>query len=416
MLKHGQENIDYQRNKPLPENASPEEEPCQPKNASQSEAVASDAVRYPNKKRLVSLDVFRGLTVMFMIFVNNGAGDEIFHPLTHSAWNGMTPCDLVFPFFIFIMGMSTYLSLKKTQFRCTRQTLAHVLRRTLLLFLIGLAINWTDMAFSGHPFDMSHLRIMGVMQRLGLCYGCCALSVMAIVKLTGKLHGVVILSGLLLVVYSVILLGFGGYEQDPRTNILAIVDQQVLGFDHLYHKSAVDPEGLLSTLSAIAQTLLGFYVAFLALGRTSNMKDKVTMLLTAGALLTVIGGLLSYGMPLNKRVWSPSYALLTSGLACSVLALLALAIDQGKQDTGGIGLGLKNMTLVFGTNPLLLYVVSEILAIIFGATGVKEAVYQVFLAFVGNGYWASVVYATAFVALHALMGYPLWKRHIFVKL
>ena len=121
-------------------------------------------------KRLVSLDVLRGLTVMFMIFVNNGAGEEIFSTLQHSKWNGMTPCDLVFPFFLFIMGISTYLSLRKGGFRWTHQQARKTVKRTLLLFLIGLLINWFDMAMDGRPLDFAHLRIMGVMQRIAICY------------------------------------------------------------------------------------------------------------------------------------------------------------------------------------------------------------------------------------------------------
>lgn len=379
--------------------------------------TASLQVDAPRRsKRLASLDVFRGLTVMLMIFVNNGAGDEIFHPLTHSVWNGMTPCDLVFPFFIFIMGFSTYLSLRKNQFRCTRQTLTHVLRRTFLLFVIGLAINWLDQAASGHALDWERLRIMGVLQRLALCYGCTALSVMGIVKLTHQLRGVPLLIVVLLAVYSVLLLCFGGYDYDANTNILAIVDRNVFGDSHLYHKSPVDPEGLLSTLSAIAQTLLGFYVAYLSLGRHSDVKDKAMVLFAAGALLTVVGGLLVSGMPLNKRVWSPSYALLSSGLACSILGLLVLALDLSPHKDRTFGSRLKTLCLVFGTNPLLLYVVSEVLAIFFGATGIKATAYDGIHSVITNGYWASVVYATAFVGLHALLGYALWKRHIFVKL
>ena len=135
-------------------------------------------------KRLVSLDVLRGLTVMFMIFVNNGAGEEIFSTLQHSKWNGMTPCDLVFPFFLFIMGISTYLSLRKGGFRWTPQQARKTIKRTLLLFLIGLLINWFDMAMDGRPLDFAHLRIMGVMQRIAICYGATVAAVLTIHHLT----------------------------------------------------------------------------------------------------------------------------------------------------------------------------------------------------------------------------------------
>lgn len=377
--------------------------------------------------RLVSLDVLRGLTVMFMIFVNNGAGEEIFSTLQHSKWNGMTPCDLVFPFFLFIMGISTYLSLRKGGFRWTHQQARKTVKRTLLLFLIGLLINWFDMAMDGRPLDFAHLHIMGVMQRIAICYGATVAAVLTIHHLTHSFRGLWLLVALLLTGYSVLLIVGGGYDYDSVTNILSRADHALLGDAHLYHKSPVDPEGLLSSLSAMTNTMIGFLVASWALrkeqpGQGHPHLVTLSRLLACGAIMAFVGWLLQFGLSLNKRVWSPSYVLLTCGIAASLQGLLVGWLDiywaqSLPTNSGSAGQPwMVNLTLWFGMNPLFLYVASEVVSIVFGATGVKNGVYSLLHVVILNGYWASVAYATLFVALHALMGWVLWKKRVFIKL
>lgn len=369
--------------------------------------------------RLVSLDVFRGMTVMFMIFVNNGAGEQIFSTLQHSKWNGMTPCDLVFPFFLFIMGVATYLSLKKTGFQWSWSVVRKVVKRSLLLFVIGLAINWFDMACDGRPFDLAHLRIMGVMQRIGLCYGITCFVVLALRSLSPKMEGLVGVITALLVAYSGMILMWGGYNYDAATNILAIVDRVLLGPAHLYRKSPVDPEGLLSTLPAIAHTLIGFATARWAFEKdaegASDSRRVMSRFLLCGALMLWIGFLLSFGLPVNKRIWSPSFVLVSCGFGALAQGMLVYWIDLRRRRENSPQ-PLTTAALVFGTNPLLLYVVSEVVGIGFGAIGIKSGVYDFLHSVIANGYWASAVYASLFVGLHALLGYLLWKRRIFIKL
>ena len=202
-------------------------------------------------QRLQSLDVMRGLTVAMMILVNNQYG-ESFAPLQHAKWNGMTPCDLVFPFFLFIMGISTYLSLMKTGFKPSAPVIRKIVKRTVLLFLIGLGIHWFDMALDGHATDLAHLRIWAVLQRIALCY--LAVSVFALT--VSHRHLIKTIVGLL-VLYALILIFGNGYDYDASTNILARVDLRLFGAGHLYHKSPVDPEGLLGTIPSVAHTLIG---------------------------------------------------------------------------------------------------------------------------------------------------------------
>lgn len=354
-----------------------------------------------NNKRLVSLDVLRGITVAGMILVNDGYGDT-FATLQHSKWNGMTPCDLVFPFFLFIMGISTYISLRKFQFRATGQVISKIIRRTVVIFAIGLFGNWFALLFK-EGFSIEHLRIMGVMQRIALCY--CAASLFALfVNHRYTLHVVFAI----LIAYTVILMVGNGYAQDA-TNIAARIDNAVFGYDHLYHKSAIDPEGLLGTLPAIAHTLIGFFCAKVMM-ESKDKHAKVMMFLLAGGILVIGGYLLQFGLPLNKRIWSPSYVLMTCGLCATIQGLLMYVIDiQGR----------KRWTmpfLVFGMNPLFLYVLSELMAIAFGHYGINDAIYGVIHSVVSNTYLASLCFALTYVLMCGLVGYLLYRKKIYIKI
>lgn len=356
-----------------------------------------------DNKRLISLDVLRGMTVAGMILVNNGYG-ESFEMLRHSAWNGMTPCDLVFPFFLFIMGVSMYVSMAKYSFQPTATVIRKVLKRTVLLFVIGLAIHWFDMALWGNPWDFAHLRIWAVLQRISLCYFFASLFALFCNHrfLLPTIIG-------LLVIYTVILLAGNGYAEDAQANILAQVDLKLFGYDHLYHKGPVDPEGLVGTISGVAHVLLGFYCGkFIKTKKTIEQKALAVFVL--GTACVILGYLLSYGLPLNKRIWSPSYVLVTCGLAALLLALFMFIIDIRNQKEWA------KPFQVFGVNALALYVASELLAILFGRFGISPAIYNALHAAIPGLKWASLAYALTFVCINYLIGYILWKRKIFIKL
>ena len=357
------------------------------------------------KKRLLSLDVLRGATVCLMILVNNGAGKHIYATLQHSKWNGMTPCDLVFPFFLFIMGISTYLSLEKTNFTWSRQVAFKIVKRTVLLFFIGLFINWFDMAISGNALDFSHLRIWAVMQRIAICYF--AVSIFALCcNHRHTIPAIVIL----LAAYSLLLIWGNGYAYDSQQNILAQIDIRLFGIEHLYHNSPVDPEGTGSSLSAIAHTLIGFYCGK-RMSDAKSTEEKVLRFLITGCFLVIIGYIVSFGLPLNKRIWSPSYVCMTCGLAAVTQGLLMYCID-----IKGIKTTRLTFFLVFGTNPLFLYVASELIAILFGYWEIKDKIYNLLSSLTPDPYLASLEYAALFMMMHAAIGYPLWKKKIYIKL
>lgn len=354
-------------------------------------------------KRLLSLDVLRGMTVFGMILVNNAGGELSYHSLQHSKWNGMTPCDLVFPFFLFIMGISTYIALRKFQFQPSGKVIRKILRRTFLILCIGWAIHWFEFACTGDFWPFAYLRLPGVLPRIALCYG-----IVSIMALYIKHTHLKWITGGLLIVYTLILCKGNGYAEDS-SNILAIVDQHLLGEAHLYHKSPIDPEGLVSTISAIAHTLIGFLCGRLIM-ETVDLEQKIIKLFVCGFILSAIGFLLIEWLPLNKRIWSPSYVLVTCGLAAMLQATLTWFIDvQGKKEWSRI-------FQIFGVNPLFLYVLSELTAIVLNVAQIKPAIYNGIHSCIMNPYMASAVYSLLFVGVMGIIGYPLYKRKIYIKI
>lgn len=354
-------------------------------------------------KRLLSLDILRGITVCGMILVNNAGGHVSYAPLRHSVWNGLTPCDLVFPFFLFMVGISTYISLRKFDFRPSQEVVKKIFRRTVLIILIGLAIEWFCSACAGDFFPVNTLRIPGVLQRIGLCYGIVSLMVIYI-----RHKYLPWIAGGLLVIYSILLLAGNGYACDD-TNILAIVDRSIFGEAHLYKKSPIDPEGLMSTLSAIAHTLIGFMCGKLILEKIS-VNRRIVKLIAAAVGMLAVGYILSIWMPLNKRVWSTSFVFVTCGWGALLLAVLMYVIDVKNVNKGW------TFFLVFGMNPLFLYVLSEVVAIVFSQWKIRQAIYYGITQLITDEYFASLIYAVLFCSLMCATGYILHRKKIYIKI
>lgn len=380
----------------------------------------------PKPKRLLALDIMRGITIAGMILVNNpGSWGHIYAPLEHASWNGLTPTDLVFPFFMFIMGVSTYFSLRKYEFKFSASAMLKILRRTVVIFLIGMFIAWfglflrgtlSGVAFWDAVLNFDHIRILGVMPRLAICYG-----VGSLIALWLRHKWLPTFVGGILVVYTVILLCGHGFEFADH-NIISIVDHKVLGPDHMYADTIdgvtlkFDPEGLLSTLPSIAHMLIGFICGGWLVSVKDN-RDRINRMFILGTILTFAGFLLSYGLPINKKIWSPTFVLTTCGLASSLLGLLIWIIDiKGKK-------GWCRFFEVFGINPLFLYCLGAILSIVMGAipvagTTLKGWVYKDVLMPVccDDATLASLVFAVLFVILNWLVGLILYKKKIYIKI
>ncbi|MDN5291023.1 MAG: hypothetical protein PWQ06_1262 [Anaerophaga sp.] len=364
-------------------------------------------------ERYLALDVLRGMTIALMITVNTpGSWQYVYAPLRHSSWHGCTPTDLVFPFFLFVVGVSMFFSFAKYGNTLNKASFNRLGRRTLLIFAIGLFLN----SFPQWMTDYSSLRIMGVLQRIALAYGFASLIVLSMKRKYIPYLGLAIL-----LVYWGILAWFGG--DDPYSlegNVTIPFDAAILGEQHLYTGFGIpfDPEGLLSTIPAVVTVLLG-YLTGVFISNTEKAKLPARLALY-GVLVTIIGRLWGFVFPINKPLWTSSYVLYTAGLAALVFALLIFIIDVK---------GYKKWTsffVVFGMNPLFIYALSGLWARTLGmlikfetadGTVVRGStwLYQhIFVPLAGNMN-GSLLYALTHVFFFWLIGYILYKKRIFIK-
>ena len=381
-------------------------------------------------KRLLSLDILRGITIAGMLLVNNpGTWSYLYRPLEHAEWIGLSPTDLVFPFFIFCMGVSMAFSLKKFNYKISRPLMWKIVRRTVVLFLIGWVVQWFGHLVrglcKGDPFaeavnNLDTLRYLGVFQRLALVY---FFGSLCVVLFNRKF--IPWLIGLILVAYALIL-GFGHGYDFSLENIIAQIDNSVLGTDHMYHESAYgesisfDPEGILSTLPCIAHVLIGYLVGRMILS-VHNNSERVSTMLLWGTVMLLAGWLLQYGIPCGKKMWSSTFVLITCGMAMCIQAMLIHFVDI-KGNKGSWARFFES----FGVNPLALYLIGTVLAILFGAIPlghdaeggnitVHSAVYDFFNSLF-NEYTASALYAVCFVLLNWVIGHILYKKKVFIKI
>ena len=367
------------------------------------------------KARLLSLDVFRGMTIAFMILVNTpGSWAHVYPPLLHAKWHGVTPTDLVFPFFLFIVGVSLFLSSCKFHHQLTGKATQKVIKRTLLIFLIGLALHW-------FPFKRSPetVRIMGVLQRIALAYGLAALVCLWLPLKQLWKAGLALLLG-----YWALMWGFGGEDPYSLTDNLARkIDLALLGENHLYGGFGIkfDPEGLFSTLPAMVTVMLGYYAGSMIKASQDHQKLIKNMLLT-GVLLIFLGLAWNIYFPLNKPLWTSSYVVYTAGIAFCFLAVLMEIID-----VRGYTRWTKPFQ-VFGLNPLIIYVLSGLIVkiILFmikweDAAGKTRNAYswfynEVFLALTpSQPKLASLFFALTIVGFCWLFGYVLYRKKIVIK-
>lgn len=354
------------------------------------------------RERLGALDAFRGLTIAGMLLVNNpGTWGAIYPPLEHAPWHGWTPTDLIFPFFVFIVGITTHLSLA-SQARTgvpDRTVVVGILRRGVLIILLGLLLH----AFPYFPLTrITDIRIPGVLQRIGLCYLAAAL-------LARKRS-----SGAVVVMVAVLLLGYWGLQtlvappglavptiDVPGETLSAWIDRTVFG-SHLWRQSRTwDPEGLLSTVPAIGTCLLGILTGRWLLG-PAPFAERLNGLFAAGALGMVAGLMWNWVFPINKNLWTSSYVVFTAGMACVAIGVCSWLIDVNKRRVWA------NPLITYGLNPITAFIGSGAMARVLGlihvsyegsSVSLQQAIYRA-----GFASWlpprnASLGYAIAFVLL-----------------
>jgi len=389
--------------------------------------MSTSLTNSPLQKRNVALDVFRGMTVCFMIIVNTPGNDvTTFSPLHHAAWNGFTPTDLVFPSFLFAVGNAMSFVMKKWTNMSQQQVVWKILKRTAIIFLLGYLMYWfpffrLDKAHNIISAPISHTRIMGVLQRIALCYGIASLMIYFL-----KVRTSIIICVLLLFLYWIILYMFGdtGQALSMTGNAGYKLDIWLMGKDHMYHGEGVafDPEGWLSTLPAISNAVAGFVVGQWIqkkarpddAGGRGNSYEGVTKLLLAGFALMVCGYFWDLLLPINKKLWTSSYVVYTIGIDCVIIATLIYIIQIQNKVTW------TKFFQVFGKNTLFIYLLSELLVTVLftipiGAnTNLFRWIYQNIFSYAG-GYVGSLLFAIAYMMLCWSIGYWLDKKRIYIK-
>lgn len=354
-------------------------------------------------RRLMSLDAFRGFTVAAMIVVNTPATEEyVFAPLRHAAWNGFTPTDAVFPFFIFAMGISLTLSYGKLKAKGaqTGQVLFKTAKRALLIFLIGVLLGLFP------EFDFSEIRIPGVLQRIAIVFFCCALLFW---YTSWKQQA--ILAGCLLLAYWLAMvcipvpdLGTGVLE--PGKNLAAWIDSLLI--PGKMWQGTWDPEGILSTVPAVASGIAGMLVGHLLANPSLAPERKVSWLYLAGIASFILGSAWGWIFPINKNLWTSSYVLYTSGLAAMIFASLFFIIEiLGKGNWAKPG-------VVFGSNAITAYAIGGILPGLL--YGVNEWYTRTLVNTSAHPEWLSVLWAIFICVVCYFLVYLLYRKKIFIKI
>ncbi len=380
-------------------------------------------------RRLISLDVLRGLTIAFMIMVNNQDGPGAWRELQHSPWSGLTATDVVFPTFMFVVGISTVFSVEARLARgAKRAQLAwHTLQRAVILFLLGIVVN-------GFPyFHLAHLRIYGVLQRIAICYFIVGMFYLFDKRVWTKIAALaVVLVGYWVLVRWVPVPGAGVPGRDipfldRNQNIVAWVDRHLMP-GHLYREAplfdARDPEGLLSDIPALGSVLIGLLAGLWL--RTSKTLQNKAMGLAAGAAACMAAGYIwSIWFPLNKKLWTSSFVLVTAGWSLALLALAYWAIEikgLGKTNRGKASIW---PWLVFGSNAIVAYMISELLPgalrmIQFGSGKMRTnpllwVHWHVFIHIHNTG-WRAFLFSVAFTAVCFVPVWIMYRKKIFVKI
>jgi predicted acyltransferase len=371
-----------------------------------------------SSQRFLALDVFRGMTICFMIIVNTpGSGQFSYSPLEHARWHGFTPTDLVFPSFLFAVGNAMSFVMAKWANLSQSQVLGKIFKRTLIIFLCGYLLYWfpfVEMDKDNHLIlsPISQTRILGVLQRIALAYCIASLLIYYL-----KPKASVIIGGIILLLYWGVMMWFGD-PNDPLSmtgNIGYKIDKWLMGENHMYHGEGVafDPEGWLSTLPSVVNVIAG-YIAGQFLQQKGKTYEGLSKMLLAGFACIVVAYFWDLVFPINKKLWTSSFVLYTVGLDCVIISAIIYVVDF---------LGKTKWTYfftVFGKNPLFIYLVSEVGAGVLYIIQPQKNValnswlYENIYKHAGL-YFGSLLFAVSWMLFCWLVGYILDKRKIYVR-
>ena len=369
------------------------------------------------RQRFTALDVFRGMTICFMIIVNTpGNGDTTFAPLHHADWHGFTPTDLVFPTFVFVIGNAMSFVMPKWSTMSTGSVLAKIFKRTIIIFLLGYLLYWfpfIDKDAVGNIIikPVSETRIFGVLQRLALVY--CISSLMLYFL---KERTAVVITIIILILYWPVMMYFGD-PSDPLSkhgNAVLRLDTWLIGEKHLYTGEGFpfEPEGLLSNFPAIGNCIAGYIVGKFV-QRHGKTYEGLAKLLLAGFGLLVIAHFWNYQFPVNKKLWTSSFVLETTGLDCMILAGVIYYIDFLHKQRG------VYFFEVFGKNPIAIYLFSEIFISVLnmiriGDTSLHGWTFQNIFVY-ATPYVGSALSAITYMLVCWYVGYWMDKKKIYIR-
>ncbi|MFN7997445.1 MAG: DUF5009 domain-containing protein [Bryobacteraceae bacterium] len=372
--------------------------------STQTALPRAPVARVSAKERLVSLDIFRGATMLLMVLVNNsGDGAHTYGPLNHAEWNGWTPTDTVFPSFLWIVGVAITLSLGKRMAAGADRSklMVQVFRRALTLYVLGLAVY-------AYPLNFSTQRLLGVLQRIAICY----LIASAIYLYSGLRAQILWIIGLLggywLVMTFAPVPGYGAGNLDVERNFAHYVDTLILGTHNYLPTKTWDPEGIVSTLPAIATALFGVMCGHL-LRLKKDLSERTAWLFLAGNLLMAAGLICDVWLPINKKLWTTSFCLFMAGLDFVVFAICLWLAD---------GVGLKRFGkpfVIMGMNAITIYLISEFLDEFLNAVKLRGPIFHNVFAPLASPYNASLLYALTYTGLMWLIAYGMYRRGWFWK-
>ncbi len=368
-------------------------------------------------RRIYSIDIFRGITISLMIIVNNpGSWGHVYAPLLHAKWNGCTLTDLVFPFFLFLVGSSMRFAFVKWHYFPSKQFYKHIFWRTFSIFTAGILLQ--AYPFIRQDWDWSTFRIMGVLQRIALAYG---LSACLIIRYDFR-QLTKILTGILLFYWGLMWLGGTGQVYSLETNLARKIDIFILGKQHLWNGFGIrfDPEGLLSTIPSIGTVIIGYLMGGM-LHTTKNYTDCAKRMTIFGFILLITGYVWGFIFPINKPLWTSSYVLFTGGIGAIILAGLTFLID--------IKLWKKPFWVfeVFGTNSIFLFILAGLWAKTIGfyknlnldgeMTSAHNYLYKtIFVPLAGDDLNGSLLFALTHVVGFWFVLYWMYRRKIQIKL
>ncbi len=360
----------------------------------------------PAASRLVSLDAFRGATMALMVLVNNaGDGHNAYDPLKHSAWNGWTITDVVFPTFLWIVGVAITLSIGRRLERGVprRELMGQVLRRSVVLYALGLLV------YLFPRFDFSTMRVLGVLQRIAICYLIAAAIYLSTTTARARILWIVsLLAGYWLLMKLVPAPGYEAGRLDVEGNLAHYIDRIILGRHNYASTKTWDPEGIVSTLPAIATTLFGVLAGQLLRWKKSLM-ERTTVLFLIGNTLLAAGLICDRWLPINKKLWTSSFAIFMAGLAFVLLAMFLYLVDH---------LGYQRLVqpfVILGMNAITIYMLSELLAISLHRLGLHDWIYQHGFAALASPRNASLLWAIAFTLLMYVAAYILYRKKWFLR-